>query len=70
VWDLSYKKWQLNEFTWKFFSFYSAWILAGGGVSEPGGRAYLARGSGEGWVFIDLGLQCDRVICAYVGGED
>jgi hypothetical protein len=44
-------------------------FLAGGGVSGALGRAYSVWWSGEGWVFICLELQYDKVNCIYWGGE-
>jgi hypothetical protein len=48
---------------------YFASFLAGGGLSEAGGRFYWVWWSGEGWVFIDVELYYDKVNCTYGGGE-
>ena len=44
-------------------------FLPVGGVSGVGGRAYWALWNGEGWVFICLELQFDKVYCTYGSGE-
>jgi len=38
-------------------------VLASGGVSGGGRRAYWEWWGGEGWVFICLELQCEKVNC-------
>jgi len=48
---------------------YFASFLAGGGLSEAGGRLYWVWWSGEGWVFIGVELHYDKVNCTYGGGE-
>jgi len=40
-----------------------------GGVSGVGGRAYWALWNGDGWVFICLELQFDKVYCTYRSGK-
>jgi len=48
---------------------YIALLLAGGRVGRAGGQAYWVLFGGEGWVFICLELQFDKVRCIF-GGRD
>ena len=63
-------RWHSGAEVWVSTASYTVrcFFLAGGGVSEAGEQTYCVCGSGEGWVFICLVLQRDKVKCTY-GGE-
>ena len=48
---------------------YIALFLAGGRVGRAGGQAYWVMWGGEGWLFICLELQFDKVSCTFEGRD-